>query len=74
VQIKVTRNVLNKIIADNFPSLEKEMSTQQQGASSIPNQQEQNRISPQQIIIKTLSTREQGKNIESCKEEGPSQL
>jgi hypothetical protein len=43
---------VNKIIAANFPNLEKQMPTQIREASSTPNRQDQNRTSPWHIIIK----------------------
>jgi hypothetical protein len=44
VQAKV--NILNKMIAENFPNLEKEMPIHIQEVSSTPNRHDQNRTSP----------------------------
>jgi hypothetical protein len=52
VQAKVTNNIFNKIITEN---LKKEMSICVQEASMTPNRHGQNRISPQHIIVKTIS-------------------
>jgi hypothetical protein len=45
----------NKTIAEIFPNL-KDMSIQIQEASKTPNRLDQNRTSPQHIIIKITST------------------
>jgi hypothetical protein len=39
-------NVFNKIIAENFPNLEKTMPIQVQEASRTPNRPDQNRSTP----------------------------
>jgi hypothetical protein len=49
-------NIFNKIITENFPNLEKTMPIQLQEASRTPNRLDQNRTTPQHIIIKTTST------------------
>jgi hypothetical protein len=56
VKAKGMHNIFNKIIAENFPNLEKTMPIQVQEASRIPNRLDQNRTTPQHIIIKTTST------------------
>jgi hypothetical protein len=56
VQAKGTDNIFNKIITENFPNLEKAMPIQVQEASRTPNRLDQNRTTPQHIIIKTTST------------------
>jgi hypothetical protein len=56
VQAKGIRNIFNKIITENFPNLEKTMPVHVQEASRTPNRLDQNRTSPQHIIIKTTST------------------
>jgi hypothetical protein len=48
--------LFNKIIAEKFPSLEKELPIQIQEASRIQNRHDQNRLSPQHIVVKTIST------------------
>jgi hypothetical protein len=53
------RNIFNKIITENFPSLEKDIPIQIQEASRTPNRPDQNRTTPGHIIKTTSSeTRE----------------
>jgi hypothetical protein len=62
--------MINRIIIENFPNLEKTMPIQVQEASRKPNRHDQNRTTPQHIIIKATSTQnierilknERGKN------------
>jgi hypothetical protein len=68
VQAKGIHNLFNKIIAENYPNLKKELPIQVQEDSRTPNRLDQNRTSPQHIIIKTIST-VQRKNIEGCERE-----
>jgi hypothetical protein len=56
VQAKGMCNIFNKIITENFQNLEKSMLIQVQEASRTPNRPDQNRTTPQHIIIKTTST------------------
>jgi hypothetical protein len=56
VRAKRIHNIFNNIITENFPNLEKTMHIQVQEASRTPNRFEQNRNTPQHIIIKTIST------------------
>jgi hypothetical protein len=56
VQVKGVSNILNKIIAENFPNLEKEMPIQVQESSRTPNRYDQNRTSQWHIIVKTINT------------------
>jgi hypothetical protein len=46
VQAKGMCNIFNKIIAENFPNLEKTMPIQVQEASRTPNNLDQNRTTP----------------------------
>jgi hypothetical protein len=55
VQVKGIENVFDKIIAEEFPSLQKEMVIQVQEAFRTPNKQDQKRTSPRHIIVKKLS-------------------
>jgi hypothetical protein len=55
VEVKGISNTFNKIIAENFPNLKKEMLIQVQEASRASNRLDQNRTSLQHII-KTTST------------------
>jgi hypothetical protein len=56
VLAKGIHNIFNKIITKNFPNLEKTMPIQVQEASRTPNTLDQNRTTPQYIIIKITST------------------
>jgi chromosome segregation ATPase len=56
VQAKGIHNIFNKIITENFPNLEKTRLIQVQEASRTPNRLDQNRTTPQHVIIKTTST------------------
>jgi hypothetical protein len=59
VQAKGMHNTFNKIITENFPNLEKTMPIQVKEASRTLNRPDQNRTTPQHIIIKTSTeTRE----------------
>jgi hypothetical protein len=54
------------VIGENFPNLEKEMPIQE--ALWTPNRKEQNRTSPQHIIVKTLRTENKKRILEATKE------
>jgi hypothetical protein len=56
VQAKEICNIFNKILAENYPNLEKELSIQVQEASSKPTRLDQNRTSPWHIVVKIAST------------------
>jgi ribosomal protein L39E len=56
MQAKGMCNIFNKIITENFPSVEKTTPIQVQEASRTPNRPDQNRTIPQHIIIKTTGT------------------
>jgi hypothetical protein len=56
MQTKGIHNIFNKIITENLSSLEKVLPIQVQETSRTPNRLDQNRTTPQQIIIKTIST------------------
>jgi archaeosine-15-forming tRNA-guanine transglycosylase len=51
LQAKGMRNIFNKIITENFPNLEKTIPIQVQKASRTPKRPDQNRTTPQCIII-----------------------
>jgi ribosomal protein L39E len=55
VQAEMICNIFNKIVTGNFPNLEKALSIQVQEASRTQNRLDQNRTSPQHIIIKTTN-------------------
>jgi hypothetical protein len=52
IQTKGTDNLLNRIIAENFPNIEKERVTQVQEAYRTPNRQDQNRNTPDTSLSK----------------------
>jgi hypothetical protein len=56
MQAKEICNIFNKIITENFPNLEKELSIQVQEASRTPIELDQNRTFPWHLIIKATST------------------
>jgi chromosome segregation ATPase len=56
VQVKGIHNIFNKIIIEIFPNLEKTMPIHLQEASRTPNRLDQNRTTPQHIVIKTTTT------------------
>jgi hypothetical protein len=62
-------NIFNKIITENFPNLEKIMPIQVQEASRTPNRLDQNRNTPQHIIIKTTSTENRERILKAVREE-----
>jgi hypothetical protein len=61
VQAKGIHNIFNKVMAENFTNLRKELSIQLQDASRARNSLDQNITSPQHTII---IYREKRKNIE----------
>jgi hypothetical protein len=52
-------NIFNKIITENFPNLEKYIPIQRQEASRTQNRPDQNRSTPNHIIIKATNTETQ---------------
>jgi hypothetical protein len=56
LKAKGIRNIFNKIITENFPNLEKAMPIQVQKTSMTPSRLDENRTTPQHIIIKTTNT------------------
>jgi hypothetical protein len=67
IQTKGIDNLFNRIIAKNFPNLEKERVTQVQEAYKTPNHQDQKRNTPQTHHNQNTQHTEQRKNSESCK-------
>jgi hypothetical protein len=68
VQTKGIHNILNKIITENLPNLEKTMPIQVQEASRTPNTLDQNRPATQHIIIKTTSTENTERILKAVRE------
>jgi hypothetical protein len=69
VQAKGICNIFNNIITENFPNLEKTMPIQLLEASRTPNSLDQNRTTPQHIIIKTTSTENRERILKGVREE-----
>jgi hypothetical protein len=61
-------NIFNQILTENFPNLKKTMPIQVQEASRTPNRLEQNRTTPQQVIIKTISTENRERILKAVRE------
>jgi hypothetical protein len=61
-------NIFNRIIAENETNLEKEIPIQVQEASTTPNRHDQNRTSPQHIIVKTISTENKERILKAVRE------
>jgi hypothetical protein len=68
VQAKEICDIFNKIIKENFPNQEKDMSIQTQEASRTPNRLDQNRTTPQNIIINTISTENKERKLKTVRE------
>jgi hypothetical protein len=68
VQAKGMCNIFNKVITENFPNLEKTMPMQVQEAYRMPNIPDQNRSTPQHIIIKATSTETRERTLKAVRE------
>jgi hypothetical protein len=68
VQAKGIHNIFNKIITENFPNLEKDLPIWVQEVPWTPNKLDQNRTSPQNIVIKTTSTENREKMLKVVRE------
>jgi hypothetical protein len=68
VQAKGMHNIFNKIITENFPNLEKSIPIQMQEVSRTPNRPDQNRSTPQHIIIKTTNTETRERILKDLRE------
>jgi hypothetical protein len=68
VQLEGIRNIFIKIIMETFPNLEKTMPIQIQEASRTPKRPDQNRTTPQHIIIKTESTETRERTLKAVRE------
>jgi hypothetical protein len=67
-QAKGICNTFNKIIAENFPNLEKALPTQVQETFRTPNRFDQNRTSSWLTIIKTTSSENREKILKEVRE------
>jgi hypothetical protein len=68
VQAKGICSIVSKIITKNFPDLEKAMPIQIKEASRTPNRLDQNRTTPQHIIIKTTRTENRERILKAVRE------
>jgi hypothetical protein len=68
VQAKGIHNIFNKIITEKFPNLENVIPIQVQEASRTPNRRDQNRTSPQHIIIRRTSTENRKRILKAIRE------
>jgi chromosome segregation ATPase len=68
VQEKMMHNIFNKIITENFPNLERTMPIQVQETFRTPNRPDQNRTTPQHIIIKTTSRETRERILKAVRE------
>jgi hypothetical protein len=67
-QAKGVCNISNKIIAENFPNLKREMPIQVQEASRTLSRHDQNKTSPQHIIVKTTNTENKERKLKALRE------
>jgi hypothetical protein len=68
VQAKGIHNIVNKLITENFPNLEKTMPIQVQESSKTPSKLDQNRTTPRYIIIRTASTENRERILKTVRE------
>jgi hypothetical protein len=68
VKAKGICNIFNKIIAENFPNLKKQIPIQVQEACRTPNRDDQNKASPWHIIIKITSTENKERMLKAVRE------
>jgi hypothetical protein len=68
MQVKGIPNIFNKIITEHFLNLEKVLPSPVQEASRTPNRLDQNRTSPQHIIIRTTNTDNRERILQATRE------
>jgi hypothetical protein len=68
VQAREIHNIFNKTVTENSLNLEKVIPIQVQEASRTPNRPDQNRTTPQCIIIKTTSTENRERILKAVRE------
>jgi hypothetical protein len=68
VQAKGMCNIFNKIITEYFPNLQKSIPIQIKEAYRTPNRPDQNRSTPQHIIINTTNTETQERMLKAVRE------
>jgi hypothetical protein len=74
VQTKGICNIFNKIITENFPNLKKFTPIQVQETPRTRNSLDENRTSPQHIIIKTTSTDNRERIMKAVKEKNTNNI
>jgi hypothetical protein len=74
IQTKGIDNLLNKLIAESFPNLEKERIIQMQEAYRTPSHQDQKGNTPRHIIIKTLNIQNKGRIMKIAKQKKTSHI
>ena len=70
VQLKGTKNILNKIIEENFLKLKKDMPMKLHEAYRTPNKLDPNETSSCHSIIKTLNIQSKGRTLRAAKKKG----
>jgi hypothetical protein len=68
IQTKGINNLFDRLIAENFPNLEKERVIQVQEAYRTPSHQDQKRNTTRHTIIKTLSIQNKERILKAAKE------
>jgi hypothetical protein len=68
VQAKGICTIFNKIIIENLPNFKKVLPIQIEEASRLPNRLDQNRTSPQHIIVKRTSTEHRERILKAIRE------
>jgi hypothetical protein len=68
VEAKGMHNIVNEIITENLPNLEKTMPIHVQEAYKTPNRLDPNRTTPQHITIKTTSTENRERLLKAVRE------
>jgi hypothetical protein len=68
IQAKSIHKIFNKVIAEIFPNLEKEMPIQVQKGSRTPNRHDTNRTSPLYMIHKAISTENKERILKDSRE------
>jgi hypothetical protein len=74
VQAKGMCNIVNKIITENFPNLERTIPIQIQEATRTPNRPDQNRATSGHIIIKITNTETRERILKAVREEKTSNI
>jgi hypothetical protein len=68
MEAKEIHSIFDKIITENLPNLERELSIQVLESSKTPNRLKQNRTSSEHIIFKTTSTENRERILKAIRE------